>query len=137
MQRRELGNIGEELALVHLRDEGFSIVARNLRLGHDEIDIVAENDIFIILVEVKTRRLIPGSADSFGRPYDEVRDLKRNNLLRSGEAYIQKFKPSKFIRLDIIEVFLIEDSDSFRLHEIKHYENAVNKNHRNGNSVRR
>ena len=54
--KRELGHLGEDLACRHLEDMGHTILARNWRSGHLEIDIVSLAKDGIHFVEVKTRR---------------------------------------------------------------------------------
>lgn len=54
--RRDLGKLGEDLACRHLEGLGHTILARNWRSGHLEIDIVSLAMDGIHFVEVKTRR---------------------------------------------------------------------------------
>ena len=49
------GEQGEQLACQWLEAKGFSILHRNWRHGRDEIDIVARDGDFLVVVEVKTR----------------------------------------------------------------------------------
>ena len=51
-ESHELGQKGEELAVEHLKKAGFNILFRNWKWGKNEIDIIAENDKFIVFVEV-------------------------------------------------------------------------------------
>ncbi|MBI3331807.1 YraN family protein [Candidatus Peregrinibacteria bacterium] len=52
-----LGSSGEELAVKFLMSLGYTILHRNVRMGRDEIDIIAEDteDEVLVFVEVKTR----------------------------------------------------------------------------------
>lgn len=50
-----LGQEGEEMAVRILEAKGYSILARNFRAGHAEVDIIAQKDKLVIFVEVKTR----------------------------------------------------------------------------------
>jgi putative endonuclease len=54
--RRALGRRGEQLAAAHLQRLGFRVLARNVRRGGVEIDIVAFDGSTLAFVEVKTRR---------------------------------------------------------------------------------
>jgi putative endonuclease len=64
--RREIGLRGEQLAEQHLCRLGFAILARNLRTGAGEIDLIAAAGSTIVFAEVKTTALIrapaPGKA---------------------------------------------------------------------------
>ena len=55
--RRSLGAEGERIAADFLRTSGYEIRGRNLRVGRDEIDILAFDPVDSVLVfaEVKTR----------------------------------------------------------------------------------
>ncbi len=51
---RALGRRGERLAARHLRRSGYRIHARNVRTPRGEIDLLAEHDGCLVIVEVKT-----------------------------------------------------------------------------------
>ena len=52
----ELGKEGEEAASAYLSSRGYRIRHRNWHVGKLELDIIAEKDGELIVVEVKTRR---------------------------------------------------------------------------------
>lgn len=56
--RMTSGKNAEAAAAAHLETNGYNIIARNLRLGHLEIDLLATlpNTNLLILIEVKARR---------------------------------------------------------------------------------
>jgi putative endonuclease len=51
----ELGRAAEEAVAAALVEAGFEIVARNLRVGRLELDVVARRSELVIVVEVRTR----------------------------------------------------------------------------------
>ena len=55
-QHNELGKWGEDLAARMLEDKGYRIIARDWKDGHKDLDIVAIDDGWLVVVEVKTRR---------------------------------------------------------------------------------
>ena len=63
----DLGKKGEEIAANYLAEKGYKIIARNWRFGKDEIDIIAEHDNFLVIIEVKTR-----SSSDYGEPEEAV-----------------------------------------------------------------
>ena len=81
--KAEFGLRGEESAASFLCGKGYKIVARNARLGHSEIDIIAKDDQRVIFVEVKTRQ-----NDDFGVPADAVGYNKRKKIIETAEKYI-------------------------------------------------
>ncbi|MBJ7400961.1 YraN family protein, partial [Mycolicibacterium sp.] len=62
LSRRELGAVGEQLAVDHLRALGLRILERNWRCRYGELDVIAaDGDRTVVFIEVKTR-----SGDGFG-----------------------------------------------------------------------
>lgn len=57
MNHISIGNRGELLAVAHLRDHKYKIYGQNIRLGRDEIDIIAydREARTLVFAEVKTR----------------------------------------------------------------------------------
>ena len=109
-----LGKFGEEVAVKHLTDNGYRIIDRNWSTGKREIDIIAEDDNFIVFVEVKTRR-----PDFQLHPRDAVSVPKQRNLVFAAQTWIERNSPEKEARFDIITV--ITDG---RSREIEHIEHA-------------
>lgn len=131
--KQQIGRRGEELAAEYLEKLGFSITARNFHVSHDEIDIVAENDQYIVFAEVKTRAQT-GANKRYGRPALAVDYNKRQKLLRAAEEYLRRCHPSKQPRIDVLEVYfpaIHEDTpidiNSLIPLEIRHLRNAVHK----------
>ena len=54
--KRKLGRLGEDIACEFLRAQGHTILERNWRSGHLEIDIISFDADGIHFVEVKTRQ---------------------------------------------------------------------------------
>ena len=52
----ELGQWGEEVATDYLRRKGYTIVERDWKSGHRDLDIIAMDGQTLVVVEVKTRR---------------------------------------------------------------------------------
>jgi len=81
---RALGIEGERRAALALEREGYRVVARNARAGHDEIDIIARHGDAWVFVEVKTRR-----SDRYGAPDEAVTPAKQAKLLRAARAWME------------------------------------------------
>lgn len=94
------GRQGEAQAEKFLKKAGLKIIARNVRVGYDEIDLIAKQGDTLIFVEVKTRR-----NESFGRPAAAVNRAKRKKLSRAAMHFLKKRKlRPPYIRFDIMEV---------------------------------
>lgn len=127
MNTREFGKLGEDSAAEYLSAHGYHILDRNVFVGHREVDIIAENDSFLVFAEVKTRRQIPDAKPIFGTPADAVDYKKRENLVSAAEEYILKNGCDKSPRIDIIEVYVSPVREEYRVLDIRHYQNAVKK----------
>jgi len=78
-----VGRLGERRAAGFLRRRGLRIVARNVRCGHGELDIVAMDGETIVFVEVKS------STERSRRPGIERLDAaKRRNLRRVSRRFL-------------------------------------------------
>lgn len=97
----ELGKIGEDLAEKHLRKIGYQILQRNWHFGHDELDIIARDGEWLVIVEVKTR-----TSDYFGEPEMEVKTAKMKAIVRTAEAYILAADFKGETRFDVIGILL-------------------------------
>ena len=131
--KTEFGLRGEESAASFLCGKGFKIVARNARLGHNEIDIIAKNDERLIFVEVKTRRAYPEVHHAFGRPASAVDFKKREKLLEGAKKYIERNSdnlPGLQPRIDVVEVYASPDCENYKVLKIVHMPNAVREDKR-------
>jgi len=85
--RKKTGNQGEDIACGYLTGLGHSVLARNWRSGHLEIDIISMACDGIHFVEVKTRRP-PLQAE----PQDNVTPTKQKRIVRAANAYLNKVR---------------------------------------------
>lgn len=98
-EHNELGKKGEEAAVVFLEKKGYRIVERNWSFSGYEIDIVSENEEFIVFVEVKTR-----TSSQWGNPVDAVDKRRMRRMIRSASHYLKINRIDKPTRFDIITV---------------------------------
>ena len=95
----ELGTWGEEMAVRFLERKGYTILERDWKSGHRDIDIIATDGEIIVFVEVKTRR-----NRMFGEP-EEAIDYQKLRNLRVAINHFVKYKCiNQEIRLDAITV---------------------------------
>jgi putative endonuclease len=110
----EFGIEGEDKAANYLIREGYTILDRNWRSGHKELDIVAEKDGTLVVAEVKTR-----TSSKYGNPEDAVTPRKIRNTVLAADAYIRFNRIDLPIRFDIISILSNGDvinhiEDAFR-----------------------
>ena len=111
-EHNELGKEGEDEAAHYLTERGYHIRHRNWRRRRNELDIVAEKDNQLIIVEVKTRR-----NEAYGHPEDAVTNRKIRTLVSLADAYINKFRLDLPVRFDIITV--VGEEGNFRIEQIE------------------
>ncbi len=105
-----MGRIGERLAAEYLVKQGIQILEQNWRHRHKEIDIIGQDERFLIIAEVKAR------ADIFlEAPGEMVDKTKQNYLIRAADAYIQQRGIDKEVRFDLL-IIVFEDGDLQRYH---------------------
>ena len=126
MKTTEIGAIGEALAAEYLKNKGFSIVARNFRTRHLEMDLICENETHLLFVEVKTRTHT-GVVSKYGIPATAVDAKKRQHLTDAAMDYLRMNPTSKKPRIDVLEVYLNRKGALVTLSPrgIKHIENAL------------
>ncbi|MGV8963867.1 MAG: YraN family protein [Candidatus Saccharimonadaceae bacterium] len=113
-QHNELGKEGEKAAANFLRNEGYKVVIQNWTMHRHEIDIIAEDDEFIIFVEVKTR-----TSRQWGNPEDFIGRTKIKRIVEAADLYLQLNDIDKPARFDIIAS--VWNGESF---EIEHIDDA-------------
>ena len=108
----KLGHIGEEAAATYLESRGYLIRHRNWRLGHLELDIIAQQQNQLIIVEVKTRR-----NTDYAMPQEAVTPQKRRRLSRAAHAYQHYEGLNLPVRFDILTV--VGDDTPFKFEHIR------------------
>ena len=101
---RLLGAWGETHTADYLRRRGYTLRAANYRTRHGEIDIIAEKDGILALVEVKTRR-----DDRFAKPMEAVTPAKLAKIRLAGLAYLAETGCDLPVRFDVAEVYAPQD----------------------------
>jgi putative endonuclease len=90
-RKQRIGRWGETVAAYYLEQRGYRVLARNVRTGRGEIDLVARQEDarhpgdVLVFVEVKTR-----TNEQFGLPEEAVDGRKLEHVFRAAEAYLQE-----------------------------------------------
>ncbi len=119
MKRKEVGILGEKMALEFLLEKGYRLRETNFRSREGEIDIVAEQGDYLVFVEVRTRKSL-----HFGTPEESVTRAKQEKLIELALAYLQTHRDlPPFWRIDVVAVELDQNEKPSRIDLI---ENAIN-----------
>lgn len=84
--RQDLGAVGEAAAAAWLEARGYTILVRNVRTRHGEIDLVARTGSLVVFVEVKSRTSL-----RYGHPAEAIAHHKRRRLARLAAACLLRF----------------------------------------------
>jgi putative endonuclease len=124
-RRRTLGRLGEQAAASHLKRLGFSVLERNVRTRHGEIDLIAFDGHTLVFAEVKAR-LIGARQQTIRADQEPLGGLsvrQRTRLRRLATAWLgdeQRERPSaRTIRFDAIGVILDTHGTLRRLDHIE------------------
>ena len=99
--KKDLGDFGERVAAHRLESLGMRIVARNVRVGRIEVDLIAEDGDELVFVEVRTRRGEPGLAA------ESLSPAKLQRMWRCALGYCDEhaIAPER-VRIDVVAVDL-------------------------------
>lgn len=107
--RMAVGKLGEDAACAYLEQQGHSIIDRNCRRGHLEIDIVSVDREGIHFIEVKSR-VAPLTA----RPEDNVTPAKQKKIAAAALRYLHtaadpRIFPEMEVSFDVVAVTFDKD----------------------------
>ncbi len=97
MNKKELGDFGENVAAYYLEKKGYTILKRNFRVKGGEIDIISAKDGIIAFTEVKTR-----SPDPLVNGFEAVTAAKRQMMIKTSEIYSRRYPHDFQPRFDIV-----------------------------------
>lgn len=115
---RMKGRFAETIAADHLITMGWKVLARNVKISHGELDIVALDTTIrpseLVIVEVRARTI--GKIQS---PLESVGPRKLKSLVKYSRALVEKVSWEKFWRIDLIGI-TFEDKISFQKWRLDH-----------------
>ena len=113
---KELGRLGEEVALQFLKEKGYEIVELNYRYGKGEIDIIAKDGEETVFIEVKARQNLEMGDPVYGVTPGKVKQIKKIAELYLIDKEIDEID----CRFDVVTVLLRGKGKPL----IEHYINA-------------
>jgi putative endonuclease len=115
-QNKPLGDRGERLAAEHLERAGWTVLARNFRVGRREVDLVARRGEVVAFIEVKTRAGL-----GYGHPLEAITALKRREIQRVAQVWVERHgREGDVYRYDAVSVLIIAGGEP----TIEHVEDA-------------
>ncbi len=110
----DFGKWAEQKSVEFLEQKGYRIITQNYRFQKAEIDIIAEFNHQIIIVEVKARK-----DNHFIAPFEAVNKRKMRLILSATQHFLEERDEEKEVRFDIISILKNEKGL-----DIQHIENA-------------
>lgn len=109
----ELGAAGEKAAQRYLLSRRIRILEVNWRDPLCEIDIIASDGRYLLIVEVKSRMEYTATS-----PLDAINVAKAHQMMLGGMRYAQRMRIDLPVRYDVVEALYCPASDLF---EIKYH----------------
>ena len=92
--KQDIGKLGEDIAVKHIENKGFSVIERNYFRKYGEIDIIAKMDDILHFIEVKSvscennpLNVSRVTIDNH-RPEDNIHIQKLKRLSRTIQSYL-------------------------------------------------
>jgi putative endonuclease len=85
--RPALGRRAEQLVAEYLERTGYTLLARNARQGHLEIDLIAQRGSLVVFCEVRSR-----SCDRFISPAHTITHVKIHRLRQAAALWLRQAK---------------------------------------------
>ncbi|ANJ68250.1 YraN family protein [Halothiobacillus diazotrophicus] len=110
------GHEAESRAADHLVQQGLTLVARNIRAGRGEIDLLMEDGPTLVFVEVRARR-----ARALVSPLDSISQNKRSKIIETATRLLQsrgdwQNRPCRF---DVVAVHIDPERRTDRIDWIR------------------
>lgn len=102
MNKREVGNQYEDLAVAYLLKQGYHIVKRNFRCKMGEIDMIAYDQDYLCFIEVKYR-----FNNQAGVPAEAVSFYKQKRITQTAKYYmmLEQIYEDTPCRFDVVECY--------------------------------
>lgn len=115
-KKAQTGKAGEQLCASYFEKLGYKMVACNYHSRFGEIDVIAENEEFLVFAEVKTR-----SENRISEAKEAVTPQKQRKIMLTALDFLSKHNTEKQIRFDVFEVLVNENG---RIYKFRNTENA-------------
>ena len=111
IKARKFGEFAEEMAANEYISRGYTVRERKWRLGKTEIDLIAQKENVIVIIEVKSRGM-GGREALMAVNYD-----KRRRMVRAADAYLHRCQGFFEYRFDIVACSGTEEDFNLEIFE--------------------
>ena len=124
---RKTGDLGEKIAQKYLKERGFTILETNYLKNWGELDIVAQKDVVIHFVEVKTLKydskvtLKQSEIGDSWQPEEQVHRRKLHQIQKALETWLTERAWEGAYQIDVLAVKMVTRE---RYARVKYIENV-------------
>lgn len=97
MNKRKTGAAYEEKAAAYLKEKGYCILEKNYRCHLGEIDLIAEENGYLVFIEVKYRR-----TSRLGTGEEAVDGRKQRRIVSAAKWYLMEHRVQWRCRFDVV-----------------------------------
>ena len=112
------GAWGEAVAAQYLKKKHYTLVAAGYRCRFGEIDLIVQNQHFLVFVEVKLRK-----GEAFAQAREYVDGRKQQRLRLTASMYLSQNPTELQPRFDVVEIYAPEGTATVNP-KIIHWEDA-------------
>lgn len=98
MNKRKTGTAYEEKAAVYLKEKGYRLLEKNYRCPLGEIDLIAEENGYLVFIEVKYRK-----TSRLGTGEEAVNGKKQRRILGAARWYLMEHGMCR-CRFDVVAI---------------------------------
>lgn len=114
-KRKQTGQLGEEIALAYLLDQGYRLLTRNYQCSLGEVDLIVAKQDTLVFVEVRARHGV-----RYGSPEESVSRTKRDRVRRVAQYYLKSYSNKDVpIRFDVVGIALGSQNEVVKLNHIQ------------------
>ena len=112
----KIGREAENLACQYLEKKGFRLLLRNYRCKMGEIDLIMQDNHYLVFIEVRYRTQSP-----YGSSLESINYTKQLKIIRTAEFYLlTTYLSTRHARFDVVAMDQFADRC-----EIHHVKNAI------------
>jgi putative endonuclease len=97
--KQQIGDQGEQRAMLHLQQAGLLLVERNFLCKGGEIDLIMQDRGALVFVEVRAR-----ASAQYGGAISSVTPAKQRRLILAAQVYLQRFRHPPSCRFDLVAI---------------------------------
>ena len=99
----DIGKKGEKMAIGWLQERGYRILEQNWRYARWEVDVIAEKEMVLHFIEIKTR-----TTTRFGLPEESVGKIKMQHLINAADQYLHQNPQWQRIQFNILSILILQ-----------------------------